>query len=169
MNAEDWGAYALVPVSAPAFVLESAGTGDGAGVSIGKPAGAAHQKWTITPQGERLFSIQPAANPALALAVAKGANENGAAIVLEKESGQPWQLWSLTKHASGSYSLTPSHVTGLGLDLLGGKQMPGAPVDLWTSSGNDPHLQWLIKPLAGSIVAEAKASAAPGYVPPCRD
>ncbi len=50
--AEDWGAYSLVPASAPALVLEAVGTGTRAAmvVSIGKPAGTANLKWVITPK-----------------------------------------------------------------------------------------------------------------------
>ena len=47
--AEDWGAYMIVPASAPALVLEAVGSGtdEGTVVSIGKPAGTANQKWII--------------------------------------------------------------------------------------------------------------------------
>src|SRR5258708_30420500 len=55
----------------------------------------------------------------------------------------------------------------MGIDLLGGKQIPGAKVDLWALNPNDQHLQWFIKPLAGSGIAEAKASdEVPKYEPP---
>ena len=45
-SSEDWGAYAIVPVSAPTLVLEAvdAGATEGTVVSIGRPAGAPHQK-----------------------------------------------------------------------------------------------------------------------------
>ncbi len=167
--AEDWGTYSLVPVSAQAMVLEAIGpeTDEGTVVSIGKPAGAANQKWVIMPKGDDLFSINPASNSTLVLAVAKGATKSGAAIVLEKDSGQPWQRWSLTKQANGSYSLTPKHAPGMGLDNFGGKQTPGAKIDLWENKGNDQHLQWFIKPLAGSAVAAAAEDAgASKYEPP---
>ena len=76
--AEDWGAYALVPASAPALVLEAVGSGtsDGTVVSIGKPAGRANQKWVITPRGNNLYSIRPSYSSTLVLAASKG----GAAI-----------------------------------------------------------------------------------------
>ena len=59
--AEDWGADALVPASAPALVLEAVGSGtsEGTVVSIGRPAGTANQKWVITPKGNNLYSIKP--------------------------------------------------------------------------------------------------------------
>ena len=166
-KAEDWGAYALVPASAQAFVLEAAGADEGAVVSIGKPVGTASQKWIITPKGGKFFAIKPAANAALVLAVAKGDGKMGSAIVLEKDSGQPWQLWTLTKRDGGGYSLSPSHTTGMGMDHFGGKPVPGAKIDLWTDTGSDTHLQWLIKPLAGSGVAAADADAGVAkYEPP---
>ncbi|MEO6741429.1 MAG: RICIN domain-containing protein, partial [Chthoniobacteraceae bacterium] len=166
--AEDWGAYSIVPASAPAMVLESTGAADaGAVVSIGKAVGAVNQKWVITPKGENLFSIKPASNPALALAVEKGAAKMGSAIVLEADKGEPWQLWSLSKHENGSYSLVPKHAPDMGLDDLGGKQTPGSKIDLWTNTPNDQHLQWFIRPLAGSAVAAASEAAdVPKYEPP---
>ena len=59
--AEDWGAYALVPVSAQALVLEAVGSGasEGTVVAIGKPAGTANQKWIITAKGDNFYSIRP--------------------------------------------------------------------------------------------------------------
>ena len=56
--AQDWGAYTLAPVSAPALVLEAvdSGTNEGTVVSIGKPAGTANQKWVITPRGTNSYS-----------------------------------------------------------------------------------------------------------------
>jgi gluconolactonase len=56
--AEDWGAYSIIPSSAPAFVLEAVGSGTGEGtvVSIGIPAGTANQKWIITSSGNNLYS-----------------------------------------------------------------------------------------------------------------
>ena len=149
--------YSIVPVSAQAMVLEATGEGAGGVVSIGKPAGAANQKWLITPKGDNLFAIRPASNPGLALAVEKGGTKNGSVIVTELDGGQPSQLWSLTKRENGSYSLTPRLAPEMGLDDQGGKQAPGSKIDLWTNSPNDQHLQWFIKPLAGSGVAEAKA------------
>ena len=159
--------YSIVPVSAQAMVLEATGEGAGGVVSIGKLAGAANQKWLITPKGDNLFAIRPASNPGLALAVEKGGTKNGSVIVTELDGGQPSQLWSLTKRENGSYSLTPRHAPEMGLDDQGGKQAPGSKIDLWTNSPNDQHLQWFIKPLAGSGVAEAKAAEdAPKYEPP---
>ena len=159
--------YSIVPVSAQAMVLEATGEGAGGVVSIGKPAGAANQKWLITLKGDNLFAIRPASNPGLALAVEKGGTKNGSVIVTELDGGQPSQLWSLTKRENGSYSLTPRHAPEMGLDDQGGKQAPGSKIDLWTNSPNDQHLQWFIKPLTGSGVAEAKAAEdAPKYEPP---
>ena len=167
-SAEDWGAYSIVPVSAQAMVLEATGAANaGAVISIGKPVGAANQKWVIVPKGDSLLSIKPSSNPSLALAVEKGAATMGAAIVLEADRGEPWQLWSLSKHENGSYSLVPKHAPDMGLDDLGGKQTPGAKIDLWTNTPNDPHLQWFIRPLAGSAVAAASEAAdIPKYEPP---
>ena len=167
--AEDWGAYAIVPVSAPAMVLETGGAtpAEGTVVTIGKPAGSPNQKWVITPQDGQWVTIHPAASSALVIAVQKGGTKNGSAIVLEQESGQPWQRWTLTKHENGSYTLTPKHAPGMGLDDFGGKQTPGAQIDLWTNTGNDPHLQWMIKPLAGSAVPpSANEAAGTKYEPP---
>ena len=167
--AEDWGAYSIVPVSAPKMVLEAvgAGTTDGTVVSINKPAGTPNQKWVITPKGDNVFSIKPSYSSTLALTIAKGAKNNGAPLVLETDSGQPWQLWSLAKQDSGNYSLIPKHAPEMGIDDNGGKQTPGTRIDLWTHNAKDQHLQWIIKPLAGSTVKEAAAEAeTKAYEPP---
>ena len=167
--AEDWGAYAIVPVSAPAMTLEAVGAGhaDGTVVSINKPTGGANQKWIITPHAEQFFTIKPAHDTSLVLAAAKGGGQRGTLLVLEKDAGQPWQLWALTKRENGSYNLTPKHAPKFGIDHNGGKQIPGAKIDLWTCSTNDQHLQWFIKPLAGTGVAAAPAAGATKeYEPP---
>jgi gluconolactonase len=169
--AEDWGAYSLVPASAPALVLEAvgAGTSEGTVVSIGKPAGRTSQKWVITSKGNNVYSISPSSNSALVLAAANGGVAIGTAIVLEAESGKPWQLWEIKKNENQSYCLIPRHAPDKGLDHLGGKPSPGARIDLWTNNAGDPHLEWMIKPLAGSAapVASGVVETAPTtYVPP---
>ena len=87
--AEDWGAYSLIPASAPAFVLEAVGSGtsEGTVVSIGKPAGTANQKWVITPKGNDLYSIRPSYSSSLVLAAAQGGVKIGTPIVLETDRG----------------------------------------------------------------------------------
>ena len=167
--AEDWGAYSLVPVSAPAMVLEAvdAGTTDGTLVSIGKPAGTPQQKWIMVAKGEDFFTIKPSYSSTLVLAVAKAGTNNGTPIVLETESGSPSQLWQIKKLENGSYNLIPKHAPDKGIDDLGGKQLPGSKIDLRVNNGGDQHLQWQIKPLAGSSVAAATAggeAAEKGYV-----
>jgi|GEM_PF-49998 len=155
--AETWGAYAIVPASAQAMVLEATGAGvEGSVVSINKPFGTANQKWIITPKGDKWFAIKPSSDPSLVLAVAKGETKMGSPMVLEKDSGQPWQLWSLNKLENGNYSLTPKHAAGMGLDHLGGNPNAGAKIDLWKHVPKDTHLQWIIKPLAGSSIQPVK-------------
>lgn len=168
IHAEDWGAYGIVPVSAPAMVLEAveSSTTDGAVVSINKPAGTANQKWMIMPKGEGFFVVKPVHSPSLALSAAHGGTRNGTPMVLETDAGQPWQLWSMTKHENGSYSLTPKHAPAMGIDDNGGKQLPGANIDLWTYDPKDQHLQWFVKPLAGSGVSGAAVDTAAKYEPP---
>jgi gluconolactonase len=161
--AEDWGTYAIVPVSAPSMVLEAVDAGTG--VSINTPVGKAHQRWSIVAKDAGLFAIRPAHDPSLAVTAAQGGAKLGTPIVVEKDTGKPSQLWSLTKHENGSYSFAPRHAPDMGLDLLGGKQNPGAKVDLWTLRPNDQHLQWFIRPLAGSGVATRKTDADPKYTP----
>ncbi len=87
--AEDWGAYALIPVSAPGMALEAVGSGTGEStvVSIGRPTGMANQKWVIGPKGNNLYSIRPAYSTTLVLAAAKGGRANGTAVVLETDKG----------------------------------------------------------------------------------
>ncbi len=168
--AEDWGAYAILPASAPGMALEAVGSGttEGTVVSIGRPTGLANQKWMITPKGPNLFSIRPAYSTTLVLAAAKGGKANGTAVVLETDHGQPWQLWALKKNENGTYNLLPSHAPEQGLDDFGGKQTPGSQQDLWTNTPGDPHLQWIVKPLAGTLGATANsAGSAPStYIPP---
>ncbi len=165
--AEDWGAYALIPVSAPGLVLEAvgAGTNEGTVVSLGRPTGTANQKWVIVPKGNNFFAIKPASNSPLALSAAKGGTENGTAIVLETDRGQPWQEWSLHKNENGTYTLTPGHAPEKGLDDFGGKQNPGARQDLWTNTPGDAHLQWIIKPLAGTLGAGTNAGSVADAAP----
>jgi gluconolactonase len=169
--ADDWGAYSLVPASAPALVLEAVGSGTEAGtvVSIGKPSGKANQKWVITPNGNNLYSIKPTSSSTLVLAASKGGVARGTAIVLETESGKPWQQWEIKKNDNGSYCLIPKHAPDKGLDHLGGKPSSGAKIDLWTNNSGDPHLEWLIKPLAGSTASVASGAVETGpsnYVAP---
>src|SRR5580658_3680339 len=80
--ADDWGAYALIPASAPGMALEVVGSGtdEGTLVSIGRPNGMANQKWFITPKGNNLYAIRPAYSTTLVLSVAKGGKQNGTAI-----------------------------------------------------------------------------------------
>src|SRR3954464_901768 len=77
--ADDWGGYALAPVSAPAMVLE-ANVADGAGVTIGKPAEAPGQKWAIAARDERFFVVHPLSEPGLVLSVRDAGTKNGSAI-----------------------------------------------------------------------------------------
>ncbi len=167
--AEDWGYYSVIPVSAPALVLEAvdSGTTEGTVVSIGKPSAAANQKWVVLPKGDGLYVIHPSYSSKLVLAAAKGGDKNGTAIVLESDGGQPWQLWKLTKKDNGSYTLAPKHAPDKGLDDLGGNKTPGAKIDLWENRAGDQHLQWFIRPLAGSGGATANAvQTGPQYMPP---
>ena len=80
-GAEDWGAYSIVPVSAPNMALEAVGgTNEGDVVSINKPSGAANQKWIVVPKGDGWFWIMPSSKPTLALTVANGETKTGAKI-----------------------------------------------------------------------------------------
>ena len=171
VRAEDWGAYSIVPASASSMVLEAVGSGteEGTAVSIGKPAGAANQKWIITPRAGGFCSIRPSYSSTLVLAAEKGGIKHGTAIVLETDKGQPWQEWTLRKSENGAYNLVPRHSPDQGLDDNAGKQVAGAKLDLWPIRPGDQHLQWTIKPLAGSTVAGVNGGfdAAPAaYVAP---
>lgn len=168
LHAEDWGAYTLVPVSAPKMALEAvkAGTTEGTIVSINHPVGTPNQKWLVTPKEDGFFAIKPVHAPEMALSVSQAGTKNGTLVVLEKDSGQPAQLWALTKHENNSYSLTPKHAPTMGLDDLGGKQDPGSKIDLWSYNPRDQHLQWFIKPLAGTGATETVVDSTPKYEPP---
>jgi enterochelin esterase-like enzyme/sugar lactone lactonase YvrE len=164
-KAEDWGAYAIIPASAPALTLEAvdSGTTEGTVVSIGKAAGTPNQKWVIVAKGDNRYSIKPSYSSTLVLAAAKGGKETGTAIVLETDSGKPWQEWTLKKNDNGSYCLVPRHEPEKGLDHQGGKPVAGAKIDLWTNNAGDQHLQWIVKPLAGTLAAVAPGT---GESPP---
>jgi gluconolactonase len=153
--ADDWGAYVLIPSSAPKLVLEAVGSGTAEGtlVSIGKPAGTANQKWVMTARGNNLYTVKPSYSSTLVLAAAKGGTSLGTAIVLETDSGKPWQQWTLKKNDDGSYCLIPRHAPEKGLDHLGGRPVAGAMIDLWANNPGDPHLEWIIRPLAGTLTA----------------
>jgi enterochelin esterase-like enzyme/sugar lactone lactonase YvrE len=163
--AEDWGAYALIPASAPALVLGAVGSGtaEGTVVALDKPKAAANQKWVITAKGD-FYSIRPSYSSSLVLAAAQGGAKNGAAIVLETDRGQAWQLWATKKHENGNYSLHPKHAPDQGLDNLAGKQIPGTRPDLWAYNPRDAHLEWMIRPLAGSPIPTETAPVS--YAPP---
>jgi gluconolactonase len=170
LEAEDWGAYAIVPVSAPGMVLDVADAKIAAGavVSIGTPAGKASQKWVIESKGNKFYSIKLAHDSSLVLAAAKGGIEHGTTIVLETANDEPWQEWQIQKQETGIYSLTPRHAPKMGLDHFGGKASPGAKIDLWTHNPGDQHLHWMIRPLAGttSAVGGVGADAASTYLAP---
>ena len=139
---------------------------EGAPVTIGKPTGAANQKWIIQPKGDGLYWIMPSSTPTLALTVAAGGTKNGTPLVLEKDNGQPSQLWTLTKQDNGSYSISPKHAPDKGIDDQGGKSAPGSKIDLWENRGNDQHLQWFIRPLAGTPGPAQGAAPVSTYVAP---
>jgi len=168
VRAEDWGAYSIAPVSAPALVLEAASSGasEGTVVSIGTPSGAASQKWTITAKGEGAFILRPLHATGLVMAAAKSEGKNGTLIVLERETGAPSQLWTVTKLENGNYVLAPKHAPGMGLDDFGGGNKPGSRIDLWIHKPGDQHLEWKIAALAGSGAAAPAPNAASSYSAP---
>jgi enterochelin esterase-like enzyme/sugar lactone lactonase YvrE len=165
---DDWGNFAIRPLSGAGFVLEATdlGTEEGSVITIGKPTGTGNQKWVIIAKEEGYFSIKPSYSSTLALAASKGGKMNGTQAVLEVDRGDPWQMWALTKVKGGSYTITPRHAPGQGLDHQGGKKEAGAKIDIWINKPGDPHLQWLIQPLAGSPTSPADALAAPVYEAP---
>jgi len=78
-HADDWGAYAIVPSSAPGMALEVVGGAktDGAIVSIGRAADVPNQKWIVVPKGNGFYTIRPSYGGNLILAAAKGGTNNG--------------------------------------------------------------------------------------------
>ncbi|MBV9467891.1 MAG: RICIN domain-containing protein, partial [Abitibacteriaceae bacterium] len=169
---EDWGAYSLVPASAPSLVLEAvqAGTNEGTIVSIGKPSGTPNQKWVIVPKGDNFYALRPSYSSTLVLAAANGDTKMGTAIVLETDKSQPWQEWMIKRNENATYTLIPRHSPEKGLDHLGGVPQPGAKIDIWANNPDDAHLQWMIKPLAGTIAPSNSVPTANApdttYVPP---
>ncbi len=161
--ADDWGYYSLIPASAPALVLEVA---EGGAVTIGKPTGAAQQKWIIQPKGDDSVWIMPASDPTLALTVVNSATQNGSPLGLQADNGQPSQLWMLKKQDNGSYTISPKHAPEKGLDDFGGATTAGSKIDLWEIHAGDKHLQWFVQPLAGSPIAPVDAAPASAYVAP---
>ena len=166
-QAEDWGAYQIVSVSTPEFVLEAVGgVKDGAVISTQSPNDEANQKWIVQPDGETV-RISPSSDPTLVVTAEGAGTKRGTAMVLEKDRGEPSQRWTLVKHEdNGAYTLLAKHAPDMGIDHLGGVRQPGAKIDLWSYRETDPHLQWFIRPLAGSGVAEAGAKDVPTYTPP---
>ena len=172
-HAEDWGAYAIVPVSAPALRLtwQRGGSGSGIDVTIHNPADQPNQKWIIVPKDGGFFSIESSQPAGFALTAANGEARNGTAMVLEKNTGAPSQLWNVKKLENGNYNLIPQHAPGLGLDDFGGGNKPGSRIDLWTNKAGDQHLEWKIVALAGNGAAapaaeEAKTSYVPAEIKP---
>ncbi len=167
-HADDWGAYAIVPVSAPALRLTwlRGGSGSGIDVTIHNPADRPNQKWIIVPKDDGFFSIESSQPAGFALTAANGEARNGTAMVLEKNTGAPSQLWNVKKLENGNYNLIPRHAPGLGLDDFGGGNKPGSRIDLWSNKSGDPHLEWKIVALAGNgAAAPAAEEAKSAYVP----
>ncbi len=166
-QAEDWGVYQIVSVSAPEFVLEAVGgVKEGAVVSIQKPNGEANQKWLVIQDGDSA-KVVSAAEPSLVMTALKAGTQRGTPIVLETDRGDASQRWTPRKNAdNGSYTLFAKHAPGMGLDHLGGRREPGAKIDLWSHREGDQHLQWFIRPLAGSGVPSPAEAAKPTYEPP---
>ena len=151
--AQTWnGTYSIIPASAPAMVLEVAGSGtaDGTVVSLGSPDGAPNQAWAITPAGNNLYSIKPSYSTALALAADRGGSNNKTPVILETNQQKPWQLWEIKQNANGTCSLFPSHALNKALDNLGGHKEPGSKQDIWDYNPANLNLQWRIKPLDGT-------------------
>jgi gluconolactonase len=168
---EDWGAFMIVPVSGPGFVLEASesGTEDGTIVTISKPSNTPNQKWIIEPKEEGYYSIKPSYSSSLVLSASQGGINNGTQIVLEKASNKPSQMWALTRLDDGGYTVVPKHAPEQGLDHFGGKAEAGARIDLWINNPGDRHLAWFIRPMAGSPIPDADASAVSTYEPPAID
>ena len=152
-HADDWGADAIVPSSAPGMALEVVGGAktDGAIVSIGRAADVPNQKWIVVPKGNGFYTIRPSYGGNLILAAAKGGTNNGTQIVLEEDRGEAWQLWNLKKNENGSYTFIPKHAPDKGLDDFGGHREVGSRQDLWINSPGDAHLMWYVRPLAGTL------------------
>ncbi|MHB1461041.1 MAG: RICIN domain-containing protein [Armatimonadota bacterium] len=146
-NLDQWsGEKYLLPVSSPDMVLEAvnSGTSDGTVVSIGKPTGAANQKWVFTSRGNGQYSIRPSYSTELVLTVQDGGTANGTQLVLARDQGLDWQLWSIKPNGSGKLSIVPKHAPLKGIDDFGGGETPGSRQDIWDWNEGDVHLQWSI-------------------------
>jgi enterochelin esterase-like enzyme/sugar lactone lactonase YvrE len=160
----------IVPVSAPAMVLEAvnAGKSEGTVVSIGNPAGKPNQQWIFTPKGAGFYSIRPTHGDNLVLGAANSGAIDGTLMVLETDQGKPSQLWMIKKNDNGTVCLVPKHAPDKALDNFGGKQDAGAKEDIWDYNPGDPHVQWTLQPVAaqqapiahgGTLAASAPAGA----------
>lgn len=147
LSDDQWsGEKYLLPVSAPEMVLEAvnSGTSDGTVVSIGKPTGAANQKWVFTSRGNGQYSIRPSYSTELVLTVQDGGTANGTQLVLAQDQGLDWQLWSIKLNGSGKLSIIPKHAPLKGIDDFAGGETPGSRQDIWDLIEGDEHLQWSI-------------------------
>jgi sugar lactone lactonase YvrE/enterochelin esterase-like enzyme len=160
-RAQDWsGPFQLIPMSAPAMVLESVAPGNAAGavVSINKPANTDNQIWIVARKEGDAYAFCNKANSQLVLTAKGGGANNGTQMVLEADADKLWQRWTITNLANGAVALLPTHVSDKGLDALGGRSESGAKIDLWSFHPHDEHLQWVLKPLAGATVPPAVAA-----------
>ncbi len=170
--AEDWGAYSIIPASAPALVLEAVGSGRPRGPSSrsASPPGAANQKWVITPTGERPLFDQAVLQFDPRPGRGQGRRRrSGTPIVLEADEGQPWQQWALKKNEDGSYCLIPKHAPARGSTISAASRAraPGS-----TSGRTSPAISTCngsIKPLAGTAWPPAGVETPAEHLRPARD
>src|SRR5258708_4771743 len=100
-GAETWnGAFAIVPLGAPAMALApaTAPAAEGTVVTI-TALGEAQALWTITPRADGSVTIAPPGSPTLRLAVEGAGTANGTRILLERDQGKPSQAWTITGNA----------------------------------------------------------------------
>ena len=157
-SAEDWGAYAVIPASAPTLVLEAVGSGttEGTVISIGKPAGTPNQKWVITAKGNNLYSDQAVCTPG------PGARrgERGTAIGdgHRARNGERQALAGMDPQEKRERIVlphSPARSRKRAWIIWAAGQSPEQRSTCGQTTPGDPHLEWIIKPLAGTMAAVA--------------
>ena len=100
------------------------------------------QKWIFAHVSGGFYSVRPASNSALSLAVEGGKTDNKTPVILEENRDSATQRWSIRANANGTYSLMAQSAPGSGLDNFGGANVSGAAQDIWQYNDFDTHLQW---------------------------
>lgn len=108
--------------------------------------GGNNQHWRIVYEGNGQYSLAPAYNLNLRLAVPNGANENGQDLQVFESNNNTNQRWRILSNGDGTYRLMPvcAQQNNRVLDIEGASKEDNAPLQIWTWNGS-PQMKWYIE------------------------